>query len=56
MRTATLVAILTLLITAAVYAHSAFMPREEAEKCFEGLGDRLDGMDDTLHLILEKLM
>jgi len=56
MRTATIVGILTLLIAVAAYAHTAYMPREEAEKCFNSIEGRLDGMDDTLHLILEKLM
>ncbi len=56
MRTVTLVTILTLLVAAAAYAHTAFMPREEAEKCFDSIETRLDSMDNTLRLILEQLM
>ena len=49
-------AALAALATAAVAVENRYMPREETEKCFEGVHDRLDDMRDILELLLEKHM
>ena len=50
------IAVVTLLIAAAAYAHSTYMPRAETEKCITSLEKRLDSIDHKVELILERLM
>ena len=52
----TAIAVGTLLIAAAAYAHSTYMPRAETEKCIINLEKRLESIDRKVELILEHIM
>lgn len=53
-------AVLAALVTAAVavedHISDTYMPKDEAEKCFNGVHDRLDDVVSILELLLEKHM
>ena len=53
---ATLAALATAAVAVEDHISDAYMPRDETEKCFDGVHDRLDDVVSILELLLEKHM